>query len=346
MKRQFSKEDTAICKGIAILLMVWHHLFYLNPEIPLFIGQMEGLPYKIGVFGKICVTIFTFLSGYGISKKANDKNLSFRSFQTNITLKLYKNYIFIVFITLGIFLCIPRLRMNYIGTGVVAVWRIALSVSGMEYWFLNMGINIVWWYISMILTCYILYPYCAKIIRRMSSVLIVLFCLIGIAFSNINIPRFGLFQIVSWGSVFFIGAVAAEYDWINRLLNIFDCSIVVKALVGILLVCSCVYRCIEASFALHTRYVDVLITIMLVLIVGWSSKGKLSKGRLFLGKMGKISMDIYFMHMIFCEYLFKGIIYNINDGIIMFIITMVLSVFSHYMLQVIRNVSVVKKILK
>lgn len=197
MEYTFDKEDTAICKGIAVLLMVWHYMFYQNPTIPLVAGKLTGVPYHIGVFGKICVTIFMILSGYGIAKKTQNKEISFREFQRSITAKLYKNYLFIVIIIIAIFATVPRLRDSLIGTGITAIYRIALSLSGMEYWFLNMGINIVWWYISMILSCYLLYAIVQKFIRKL-SVWLVFICLICITFSLVDIPRFGFFQIVSW----------------------------------------------------------------------------------------------------------------------------------------------------
>lgn len=75
MKRQpfvFSKEKTEYIKGIAIILMLFHHLFGF-PEwladgvkyigIPLRVNTVE---YAIGRFGHICVALFAFVTGYGM----------------------------------------------------------------------------------------------------------------------------------------------------------------------------------------------------------------------------------------------------------------------------------------
>ena len=76
----FNKNDTWMAKGLAILMMYWHHFF-----LP---GRFENYPTnffpitpEIGVylasFCKICVGIFAFLSAYGmtISLKREKSNL-------------------------------------------------------------------------------------------------------------------------------------------------------------------------------------------------------------------------------------------------------------------------------
>ena len=66
----FEKKDTKIIKGIAIILMLYHHLFAF-PErinetyISLFSIHQKTISFLIGDFGKLCVAIFIFLGGYG-----------------------------------------------------------------------------------------------------------------------------------------------------------------------------------------------------------------------------------------------------------------------------------------
>ncbi len=69
----FTRENTKQVKGIAILLMLVHHLYTFADRIPYgleiasqyYISGME-LTVIIGSFGKICVSIFMFLGGYGL----------------------------------------------------------------------------------------------------------------------------------------------------------------------------------------------------------------------------------------------------------------------------------------
>lgn len=79
---KFTKDDTKIIKGAAICLMLYHHLFAYPHKI------LEGISFVslcsfgettlstyIGQFGRICMPMFLFLSGYGTylsSQKTDD----------------------------------------------------------------------------------------------------------------------------------------------------------------------------------------------------------------------------------------------------------------------------------
>ena len=68
-----TRTNTKQLKAVAILLMLAHHLFTfpdripygLSPATSIMISNTE-LTRCIGVFGKICVSIFMFLGGYGL----------------------------------------------------------------------------------------------------------------------------------------------------------------------------------------------------------------------------------------------------------------------------------------
>ena len=69
---QFTKKDTSLVKGVAILMMLFHHCFestgrYAGFEMNFF-PLTESQTVTIASFFKICVALFVFLSGYGIAK--------------------------------------------------------------------------------------------------------------------------------------------------------------------------------------------------------------------------------------------------------------------------------------
>ena len=73
---EFTKQDTKIIKGAAICFMLFHHLFAF-PErvtegtfVSLWYFNETNLAVCLGAFGRICVPIFTFLSGYGIYRSS------------------------------------------------------------------------------------------------------------------------------------------------------------------------------------------------------------------------------------------------------------------------------------
>ena len=68
---EFTKRDTKFIKGVAICLMLYHHLFAF-PErvtegvfISLWSFNDTNLSVCLGAFGRICVPLFTLMSGYG-----------------------------------------------------------------------------------------------------------------------------------------------------------------------------------------------------------------------------------------------------------------------------------------
>lgn len=70
---QFTKEHTKIAKGVAILLMLTHHLFafpdriHIQPGyIPILTISGENIGGILVTFGNICVSMYMFLSGYRI----------------------------------------------------------------------------------------------------------------------------------------------------------------------------------------------------------------------------------------------------------------------------------------
>ena len=75
-----TKEQTKWLKGITIILMLIHHLFTWGGAsykviIPITLPKGYDIPQFIGVFGKLCVTIYLFLSGYGFACKCMGKKI-------------------------------------------------------------------------------------------------------------------------------------------------------------------------------------------------------------------------------------------------------------------------------
>lgn len=72
-----SKEESKLLQGIAVCLMVFHHLFDFPdridvPYVSILNFSFVGLESLMASFGRICVAIFAFNSGYGMRKNAGD----------------------------------------------------------------------------------------------------------------------------------------------------------------------------------------------------------------------------------------------------------------------------------
>ena len=151
-----SKRDAVMLQGFAVSLMVWHHLFGFPDRIsvPYFlpldrIGHLETL---LSYFGRICIAMFAFLSGYGIQKKVlsnlNQQKCGLRyTYRTvaNHLLKFYSRYwvVFFVFFPIGIILTVYPFNFVHFFKGVLG---------------LTTAYNAEWWYIVSYLRVMLLFP--------------------------------------------------------------------------------------------------------------------------------------------------------------------------------------------
>ena len=90
-----SKTDTNVLKGIAIIFMLLHHLFYARRELydDVILYGDNGIVNEIGIFSKVCVAVFVFLSGYGLTvSNASAKSICLKDFYVHRFVKLYMNY--------------------------------------------------------------------------------------------------------------------------------------------------------------------------------------------------------------------------------------------------------------
>ncbi len=137
MNAFLSKEQSNYIKGIAILLMFLHHLFGFFDRMPAHIEVIwlyDQIKFEniIGFFGKYCVPLFLFVSGYGFAvKKNNDVNYYFKKIA-----ELYKSVwlVFILFFPLAYFILRKDVPFDF--PQIVANFFAFSSSYNGEWWFL------------------------------------------------------------------------------------------------------------------------------------------------------------------------------------------------------------------
>lgn len=158
---KLSKTDTNVLKGVALILLLIHHLFYIQSgrydDIHLW-GDYY-LVNSIGVICKFCVAIFVFLSGYGLAVKAQKSDQTLTQFYYHRFIKLMSNYwlIWIIFVPISIFVFDISFQDAYGNHPVLPMFigdiLGVLNLSGLY------GYNPTWWFYSLIIVCYILFPF-------------------------------------------------------------------------------------------------------------------------------------------------------------------------------------------
>lgn len=93
MQNCFTRNHTLYIKGMAVLLLLLlaHHLFMKETYMPLDFSAIS-LSDLVVVLTKVCVTIFTILSGYGLSKSFKVHHEKMTRFTYNHIKNILINY--------------------------------------------------------------------------------------------------------------------------------------------------------------------------------------------------------------------------------------------------------------
>ncbi len=170
MNYAFSKRDTTIVKGIAILAMLFHHTYPNNPGMP--IHLVEGANYLtlIAESGKICVSLLTILSGYGLAesyKKLNDLTFFTKiKFCLSHYIQLLSMYWCILLWAYIVKLMQGGSIVNTYGTGIHGIINIIIDILGLGMIF-HSTILIGGWYLTAVITFYALFPILFFLVQKL-----------------------------------------------------------------------------------------------------------------------------------------------------------------------------------
>ena len=203
----FDRQCSLFIKGIAIILMICHHMWWFR-DVNDFSGVWYYLaPYLIalGKAGKVCVAIFTFISGYGLY-------LSFiRNNKYAKTLKKVKDIIFHFWRTV-----IPILIVFFI-VGIIP-FDITTFLQNMLC--LDNSYNGAWWYLQ----TYLLYLAISPIIFNLiqNRIALVTLCVLSMTlFRYIAYLFLGGEMCIHYFFYYFpffvLGSVFAKYNLLEKM---------------------------------------------------------------------------------------------------------------------------------
>lgn len=362
MKNGLNKKDSTLIYGIAILMMIYHHLF----AIPEKLGSTDYFSVLNSVFGGIteqrlawlfplCVPFYSFISGYGIctiiSKKDYAERLSLKSIFDNYflafkqILKLMKKFwlVFIIFIPLGL------LFFDFSLIGPRTFTRSILGL-GNDY-------NAEWWYIKQYMMMVLLFPifdfilcnlfsfvnnyiiakfrYGKAIILGIISLCVFFFLL----FRNTAIftPLISQLEngVFVFTMVFFVGFLCSFF----HLFEIGTENITFqkfKPFLSIAILFACLdIRWIRAYDAVYVKY-DTFITAPIIysIVTLCNCIKPLAS---FLQNIGKYSTYMWLTHTFFCFYYMSRWILTAKVSFFMFLLTTILSLATAHILTIIEN---------
>ena len=157
MKTGLTKNDSLSIKGIAIIMLVFHHLFC---EVKRFDGYtIDFSPFSqssivsISFMFKICVSIFAFITGYGLLKSIKKQTLNAKScFKWNVNrlIKTMSGFWLIYVLAFIVTMIINRLPVKtYFDDGIFdGLVYIAVDFLGLANFFSTPTLCSTWWYMS------------------------------------------------------------------------------------------------------------------------------------------------------------------------------------------------------
>lgn len=314
--KEFSRQDTKFIKGIAIILMFYHHLFCFPDRIQgvsytsLFSIQGHTAADIIGSFGKICVALFVFLSGYGTYKQLSGASNPSQVLGKKL-LGLYKIYweVLIIFVPACFIMNVPQVEKS-IKALVLNFTAIKITYNG-EISFLTPFI------LLMIYTPVIMWF--SKKIKNIfvSMIMIVLSALFGLyVLPNITATTLGsglgttyLYELVTMPFVLLLaqylaGVVCAKYDIFSFIKNRYSGNILAwfSSLAIIFLV---VYM--RQFNGILYDYIYAPVFSMAVILLFENKAGRW--GRKPIEYIGKHSTIMWLCHSFYCYYLMKKFIF-------------------------------------
>ena len=297
MKSSFSKNDTKIVKGIAILAMVFHHIYPNNPGIPVLQQNGFNLQLLFATTGKVCVVLLTILSGYGITcswkNNANEINIGLgRKIRRGLffTIEHYIQLLSMYWAVL-IFAYICEYVFNgttigAYGEGTEAKWHMFLDVFGLGS--LSDGrIILGGWYLTAIVFFYFLFPIIYVAVKKLNFLAVILMYIPWIYYlvkKDYNMHTdWWLFYIFA----FAMGVYLAEYSIIVKISQKLNNK---KFLAVIILIVAIVIRGFIALPA------DILVACAIIIaeLVIIGDDGGFGK---ILGFLGANSANIWLMHI-------------------------------------------------
>lgn len=320
-----TKQDTAVLKGIAIVAMLMHHVWGCAPS---WVEPYTGVLGFLGNVGKVCVAIFLFCSGYGLSvgysKVMEACRLQGGDWKNGIKatlkflakrfVKLYAGYwpIFLIFVPIGVLLFGRSLSVVY-GDSQIG-WSLLRDILGIGGW---NSYNITWWFNRLIVILYLSFPiiyWCCRYVPW-----IILPISMGIMLFDYKLPAIGDYEIIFWQCPFVYGILWHKWQgYLGRVHHILSKYLGITLLIlffVLAVLCYCRIKHVInpiLHYDFSGLYVDPFITVAIVTIISIVPKIPLFTS--VFAFFGKHSMNIYMTHTFFFSYWFTGFFYSCELG--------------------------------
>lgn len=304
-KDRFSIKDSEKLKGIAIILMLMHHLF-LDRSV----FESYGVIFKmvtsdrirnISWFGKECVAIFAFISAYGITKSylKDKKN---RGWFVNRAFKLYKGFWFIYILALVISILTNRIPYRCGNPFLTTVYAV-IDFFGLNNIFGSPSLNGAWWYMEIALEIIVLIPILDKIYDKIGCAATLILALVLPKILGVNylgLPANGNNSFVAFFMIIVLGVACAKYNLMERVITYIESGSLWKKICFFLINTLFLYFGYHLFIALPVnQFYDINYGLVAFVLIIWLRLYVINIPVVsqILSILGKHSMNIYLVHI-------------------------------------------------
>lgn len=331
----FTREDTSAIKGIAIIMMLLHHLAGFTNRFPVgFDGfysksdwfVKEGFLTTLAFNMNFCVALFLFLGGYGMYLRVQKNSYSL----TASILGLFKRYwkIFVIFVPIAfIFFSrsgdgVSELASRYKYENI----RQLITIITSNFTMLSYSINAEWWFMRTYICALLVgavYIRLTKKINNFSGEILLVF-LLDMFFRSVlpALPKLEVLSGLSYNfffgrfisetsviSSFFAGIVFAKYSGIIRMKELMS-RVPFKSVLGLSGAFIVIWsRCFVVNGALDAVYAPVFTVFMSVFF------DSLKPMKKFWKVIGMHSTNMWLVHSFYCYYFLEAthIVYSTRN---------------------------------
>lgn len=348
---KFTKEHTMQMKGIAIIILLFHHCF-LNAQrwatVPYEkLATTKGWGYYpisfapfsshtiqyLASFSKICVAMFVFMTGYGmwVSYESQKKKTTMSNYIKKRMVTLMTGFL-IIFVVTEI-LAIPTGRfIEVYGHDFRSVVYMIIDALGLAKLLGTPLFCLTWWYMSLAIVLIMIFPFVHSIMEKYQWVMVV---------ASIIVPRacgFGqstdLFRYLL---AYTLGMYFAQHDLLARIKEKFMEQNVAGKLLSLivsLIGLAVIIKCRQNAW-IGWKYLDfwdgfaamymIVISYIYILNGKWIVKG--------LGFLGKHSMNIFLIHSFYRDVFFHEFTYSFYYAWLDYIVLMAISLVTSIVLE-------------
>ena len=224
---RFTKDDTQKCKGAAILLMIFHHMYrevwvYSGYSIN-FYPLSEAGAVNLADFCKLCVGIYAFLSAYGLTCAYRKWKESASGFvlcrYVKMMMVFWVVYLLAVLTSFSVGRGRWELMTVYAGDEVGisgTLFYILTDAMGLAHLFHTPSLDGAWWYMSFAFAVLLLIPVLNRLCDHFREEYLILASLIVPAAFGLAVEENSL---IIWLPVVALGISCARRNWLSELME-------------------------------------------------------------------------------------------------------------------------------